>query len=183
MRLWNFHFLEVFVFDNHDVRLVDIISNAVDTLVTTTDTTIRLDSLPLGKYYKVQVRKQCHYATANYDTTVYSSWTQGNFYYFTAPDTTTIGDTTTTDTTGVARVTVADRQVELSPNPATGRVQVTASCGMTEVAVYNATGEQVYRQPVSGHSATLDTGRWPAGVYIVHVETPLGRAVKKLVVR
>ncbi len=90
---------------------------------------------------------------------------------------------TTTDTTGVAGVAAADRQVGLSPNPATGRVQVTASCGMMEVAVYNPTGEQVLRQPVSGHSATLDTGRWPTGVYIVHVETPLGRAFKKLVVR
>ncbi len=174
----------------YDVRLVDIISNAVDTLVTTTDTSIRFDSLPLGKSYNVQVRKQCHYATVNYDTTVYSHWTQGNFYYFTAPDTTTIIDDTTvvdtaggSDTTAIGHLTAADRQVRISPNPASGRVQVTASCGMTEVTVYNPAGEPILRQPASGHNATLDTGRWPAGVYVVHVETPLGRAVKKLIIQ
>lgn len=84
--------------------------------------------------------------------------------------------------TAIGHLTAADRHVALSPNPATGRVQVTAECGMTEVSVYNAAGEQVYRQPASGHSATVDTGRWPSGVYVVHIETPLGQAVKKLVV-
>lgn len=162
----------------YNVQLVDIDHNTVDTLIVTTDTTIRFDSLPIGKHYNVQVRKQCHYSTVNYDTTVYSSWTHGAVRFSTAPDTTNGGS----DTTAINQPTEADRLVDISPNPTTGLVQVTATCGMTEVCIYNPAGEQVCYLPVSGNSATVDTGRWPSGVYVVHAATPLGQAIKKLVV-
>ena len=55
-----------------NVRLVG--DDGSDTTYTTADTSISLTGLDESVRYNVMVRKQCHYATSNYDTTVYSEW-------------------------------------------------------------------------------------------------------------
>ena len=61
----------------YNVRLTSS-DGEVDTLVVTTDSSYTFVGMPSNHIYNVQVRKQCHYATVNYDTIVYSPWVNGN---------------------------------------------------------------------------------------------------------
>ena len=109
------------------------------------------------------------------------NWDNGIYFIFpilTPPDTTGTGD----DSLAVQQVQLVDRLVAVQPNPATERVKVVSSCGMERLTAYNAAGKQVYRQEASGLSTTLDVSRWPAGTYILHVQTPMGTTTKRLVV-
>ena len=56
----------------YNVRLLG--SDGSDTTYTTSDTTITFAGLSGNVSYNVMLRKQCHYATANYDTTVHGEW-------------------------------------------------------------------------------------------------------------
>ena len=89
------------------------------------------------------------------------------------------------DTNGVAvnEASAANRFVVLTPNPAKGRVRVVATCGLSHLTVYSPTGEAVLEKELSGTETALDIAGWAVGGYVVHVTTPLGTAVKKLLVR
>ena len=86
------------------------------------------------------------------------------------------------DSLAVQQMQFVDRLVAVQPNPATERVKVVSSCGMERLTAYDAAGKQVYRQEASGLQTTLDVSRWPAGTYILHVQTPMGTSTKRLVV-
>ena len=102
------------------------------------------------------------------------------FPVITPPDTTGTGEGD--DSLTVQQVQLVDRLVAVQPNPATERVKVVSSCGMERLTAYDAAGKQVYRQDASGLSTMLDVSRWPAGTYILHVQTPMGTSAKRLVV-
>lgn len=74
-------------------------------------------------------------------------------------------------------------ELTLSPNPAADMVTVGCSAGMTQITVFNAAGVQVHTEAMGGGtSATIDTKGWPAGQYVVSVETAAGTASKVLTV-
>lgn len=75
---------------------------------------------------------------------------------------------------------VLDRYVALQPNPATDRVTVTSSFGLTRIEVHDAAGRKLHDAPASGFSASLDLSRFPSGTLILTVHTPAGPATKKL---
>lgn len=93
----------------YNVRLVG--EDGSDTTFLTYDTTLVLPQVSDSVRYTVMLRKQCHYATSNYDTTVSSSWIS----YHSFGTTILPPDTTTRDT--VWRTVTA-----LSANPAWGVV-------------------------------------------------------------
>ncbi len=97
------------------------------------------------------------------------------------PDT-TIGGGAEPDDSLAVQVTFVDRLVAVQPNPATERVKVLSSCGMTQITVYNAAGVKVHDQAATGLSTTLNVQGWPAGTYILHIQTPVGVSTKRLVV-
>ena len=70
----------------YNVR-VSSVDGSVDTIVVTTDSSYTFSGLPTNTRYTVQVRKQCYYATASYDTTVYSPWTTVNTCFVLGCDT------------------------------------------------------------------------------------------------
>ena len=163
----------------YNVRLVDD-NGTVDTVVTTSDSTYRFDNLPLGKRYNVQVRKQCHYATVNYDTVVYSPWTHVNAIFFTAPDTTGSIE----DTTSIA-LAAAEASFSVSPNPARNTAVVTLRLPAGDnatLAVCDINGRELQRHPLTGTRLTLDVAALPAGVYILKLLSPHGVATRRLVV-
>ena len=88
------------------------------------------------------------------------------------------------DTTSVAVAPVRplERLVSVQPNPATERVTVLSSFGMTHLTAYDAAGVKVYDQAAAGLKADLDVKGWPAGTYILHVQTPMGVSTKRLIV-
>jgi len=77
------------------------------------------------------------------------------------------------------------RLTGVMPNPAAESARVVSSFGMSRVEVYNLAGERVHdmRVPEGSLYTNLDVRRWPQGVYIVRIHTPLGVTSKKLTVQ
>ena len=87
---------------------------------------------------------------------------------------------TTSD--GIGNVRAEERLVVVMPNPATGQVKVVSSFGLTAVEVYDAAGRRVLSRDAQGLQTRIDVSAWPRGAYVVHIHTPHGTAVKKLLV-
>ncbi len=161
----------------YNVRLVG--EDGSDTTFVTADTTITLSNLSDSVRYNVRLRKQCHYATSNYDTTVYSRWLDYISFGVTIhPDTTGGGG----DSVGIAAP--VDEGFVLSPNPAQGSVQVqlppTALGG--QLSLCDLAGREVIVRAVTGTSMELDISRLPAGAYLVKLATPDGVSTRRLLV-
>ena len=69
----------------YNLRLVG--EDGSDTTIVTSDTVAVLSNLSDSVRYNVMLRKQCHYATSNYDTTVYSEWATSLYFGTTILDT------------------------------------------------------------------------------------------------
>ena len=70
----------------------------------------------------------------------------------------------------------------LVPNPASDRLTITSSFGITRVEIYNLSGILVYSEPAGFSNHSIDLRGWTAGQYIVMVHTPYGVTAKRLVV-
>ncbi len=97
------------------------------------------------------------------------------FPILTPPDSTYVPDTVS-----VNGPTIADRMTGVTPNPAVESAKVVSSIGMNHIDVYSAAGAKIFDQPARGYSFTLDTSKWPAGIYVVRIHTPYGTASKRL---
>ena len=62
----------------YNVRLVG--DDGSDTTVVTPDTVYVFNNLSDSVRYNVMLRRQCHYATSNYDTTVHSDWASSIYF-------------------------------------------------------------------------------------------------------
>ena len=154
----------------YNVRLTG--EDGSDTAFVISDTTYTFTPLSDSVRYTAMVRKQCHYATSNYDTTVYGEWKTVSFG-------TTIVDPPD-DSVGIMQPEVEG--FSLVPNPTNGAVLLTAEVEMTGVEVYTAAGVPFLRLPASGRTVRFDTSTWPAGTYLLEVSTARGTTTKRLVV-
>ena len=85
---------------------------------------------------------------------------------------------------GEVSIETVERMTDLYPNPAADRVTLASSFGISGVSVYNTAGTLVLeRQGLAGTMHTLDISALPTGAYLLHLRTPVGTAVKKLLVR
>ena len=77
------------------------------------------------------------------------------------------------------------RYTSLQPNPATDRVSVLSSFGITAIEAYDLRGRKVYevRTPNSEFKVTLDVSSWPRGTYLLRILTPAGPTTKKLLIQ
>ena len=172
----------------YNVRLASG-DGSVDSTAVTTDTVFTFTHLPYNRSYTVQVRKQCHYATVNYDTTVYSPWTVQEHAFTLGVDTTGSGiDTTGGGGSGggdtVAGIPMADAAgFVMTPNPARDEVTVSSSFGLGHIEIHDAAGVLVYSEAASGHQKTIGIGSLRSGTYIVTVQTHAGITHKKLAVQ
>ena len=84
---------------------------------------------------------------------------------------------------GTEKVVQADGTLELKlfPNPTDGAVRIECGQPLEAVRVRDMRGCTVYEH--RGDVPSLDTGRWPKGVYIVEAATTAGKIIKKLIVR
>lgn len=67
------------------------------------------------------------------------------------------------------------------PNPTSGDLHIYAEA-MTRVSVFNAMGQMVYDQAVSGNEMTVNMGQFESGVYMVKVTTETGSSLKRITV-
>ena len=159
----------------YNVRLVG--EDGSDTTYITSDTTFTFTQLSDSVRYNVMLRKQCHYATSNYDTTVYGQW-RSNIYF----GTTILPDTTGGDTVGI--VLPDGEPFSLAPNPAQGSVQVVLPKSATggELSLCDLTGRELMVRTVVRTEMELDISTLPTGTYLVKLTTPQGVSTKRLVV-
>jgi hypothetical protein len=89
------------------------------------------------------------------------------------------------DTTGVGiqGVNLLYRYTAVQPNPATDKVRVTSSFGLTRIEAYDLRGRLLFETPASGLKADLDVSSWPRGTYLLRISTPAGPTTKKLLVQ
>ena len=93
------------------------------------------------------------------------------------------------------------RYTAVAPNPATGKVKVTSSFGISSLEAYDLKGRKVHEFraegcehletsrycsesiPNSEFSINLDVSSWPRGTYLLRIQTPAGPTTKKLLVQ
>ena len=75
------------------------------------------------------------------------------------------------------------RYTSVQPNPATDKVRVTSSFGLTRIEAYDLRGRLLFETPASGLKADLDVSSWPRGTYLLRISTPAGTTTKKLLIR
>ena len=106
------------------------------------------------------------------------------FPILTPPDTTT----PPSDTTGVGLhgADLIYRYTTLQPNPASDRVSVLSSFGITAIEAYDPRGRLVYTNTFKHshiHTFSLDVSSWPRGTYLLRILTPAGPTTKKLLIQ
>jgi hypothetical protein len=69
------------------------------------------------------------------------------------------------------------------PNPANDHVNIAASGDLTRVTVYNALGQLVVDEIVTGKQYELTTASYTIGVYLVRVETAEGVTTRTLTIQ
>ena len=78
--------------------------------------------------------------------------------------------------------TILDRFTHIMPNPAADAVTVSSELGLHQIDILNARGILVYSGSARGSRSTINLQGWPAGQYLVSIETTRGKTVKRLVV-
>lgn len=158
-----------------NVRLVG--SDGSDTTYVTADTALSLGGLSDTVLYNVMLRKQCRYATTNYDTTVYGAWLS-TLTFGRDPDGGNNPGGDTTAGIGAAQIPTFD----LVPNPARETVSVVLS-GTTRggrLSVLDMAGRELVSLRVEGPVAVLDVSALPAGVYLVRLATDTDVSTRRL---
>ena len=67
------------------------------------------------------------------------------------------------------------------PNPTQGEITVESE-GLSHVRIVNAYGQTVYNSDIEGEQVRIDLSQITKGIYMMHIETNGGQAVRKIVV-
>ena len=129
-------------------------------VITTTSLSHVLNNLEDTVEYVVYVRGYCTVCRK------WGEWSEGRVFRLRDPES--------------VQYTEEERSVSVLPNPSHGRVEVTSSCSMQRVTVYDAQGVQVLMQKTSDKTAVIDLSGRPAGLYFVTVHTTAGVVCRKL---
>lgn len=137
-------------------------------IFTTTDTVVNLDTMPHGVTLGVWVRSMCRYTTSTYDTVVWGPWSSKAILYMPR-----------------ANIDVVEPGVDflLSPNPAAGTVKISCDEPVLNVEMLNVAGRRVLscKGPLPA-DGLIDLCQLPSGLYTVHLTTPSGIGIQRLVV-
>ena len=130
-------------------------------VLTTSEPSLVLSGISADTSYVAYIRSLCTVRDS-----VWSDWSDGvNF-----------GKRLATETFG-ERVAVT-----LTPNPAGSKVLLSASAELTGMEAYTAAGTFYMRIPAGGREVLLDVAAWPAGTYLLVIDTRQGSAVRRLTV-
>ena len=74
-------------------------------------------------------------------------------------------------------------QINVYPNPATDLLQInTNDLKVQEMSLFNALGQQVIHRPLNGRVHDINVSALQAGVYLLHVQSEEGLAIKRIVI-
>ncbi len=69
------------------------------------------------------------------------------------------------------------------PNPATDNVEILSSKHiLNSVALYNTFGQKLDYQIINNYTAKLNVRNYPAGIYLLYINTPKGNISKKIII-
>ena len=145
--------------------------SAVDTLVSGANM-LHLCGLDTMLTYYARIRAFCDTSKIETD---WSNWVSFSFPHTDPPS-------PPDPPQGVNEPSVLDQFTHVLPNPAADKVTVMSELGLRRIEVYNARGMLVYSEPVGYSQATIDLRGWPAGQYMMLIETRQGKTAKRLVV-
>ncbi|MBR5665107.1 MAG: T9SS type A sorting domain-containing protein [Bacteroidales bacterium] len=75
----------------------------------------------------------------------------------------------------------ADEQITVSPNPATDQLQLRDAQGsLPSLRVFNAVGQEVLRQELSGSTGTVNISTLSKGIYFLQIRTGHGTVMRKI---
>ena len=87
---------------------------------------------------------------------------------------------------GLSETSVAENEmlaVNIYPNPARESASILAEDGLLQVTVYNLWGQKVETKTLKGtNRCVINTNDYPSGIYLVHLATENGVAMKRLLV-
>ena len=87
---------------------------------------------------------------------------------------------------GLSETSVAENEmlaVNIYPNPARESASILAEDGLLQVTVYNLWGQKVETKTLKGtNRCVINTNDYPSGIYLVHLATENGVAMKRLMV-
>ena len=125
-------------------------------------------NLQPGTIYGAWLRRECHWVTPTYDTTVWSPWSP-------------ICLINTAGTSGIGNSD--EVSFTLSPNPAHSTFNIRTDCLPATLTLYDPQGRTVYTTIIRSHNTTIGIGDLTRGVYHVSLSTTNGRtSTRRLVV-
>ena len=74
-----------------------------------------------------------------------------------------------------------EAEINLYPNPTQGKVTIEAE-GLSQVRIVNLYGQTVYNTKVESDQVRIDLSNMAKGIYVMHIGTEKGEAVKQIVV-
>ena len=72
--------------------------------------------------------------------------------------------------------------IAVYPNPTQGEITVEGE-GMSQIRIMNAYGQVVYNSQVDSELVRIDLSQMASGVYVMHISTANGQAIKQIVVK
>ncbi|MGK0322043.1 MAG: hypothetical protein ACJAR4_000062 [Psychroserpens sp.] len=92
-------------------------------------------------------------------------------------------DNITASTTLSSQEVNALNKFEISPNPATSKLNITLSQKLDDatVLVYDVLGKKIYSKALIARSSAIDVSRWNTGVYLVRISTNNETHIKRFV--
>ena len=98
-------------------------------------------------------------------------------------DTTSVIDTTGTDTTSSIISPQVENFTYVFPNPAKENITIQSSFKMRNIEIYNEQGQKVKEYKPASYNTTIDISNLAKGNYIIKIITKYGIAIKKIVVQ
>jgi hypothetical protein len=69
------------------------------------------------------------------------------------------------------------------PNPASDHVSIQTSAEIEKITVYNALGINLYNKKTNGYHFELNSKAYPAGTYLIRLETDRGVTTRVLTIK
>ena len=98
-------------------------------------------------------------------------------------DTTSVIDTTGTDTTSSIISPQVENFTYVFPNPAKENITIQSSFKMRNIEIYNEQGQKVKEYKPASYNTTIDISNLAKGNYIIKIITKSGIATKKILVQ
>ena len=84
--------------------------------------------------------------------------------------------------TGIENI-IGENEISVYPNPASEVVNLTSGTEITNVNVYNNTGQLISSEQVNGNFYQLNTSEFQAGIYLFQVESNEGVVSKRIIIQ